>query len=102
MMENTPLKFRLLEYIEANPDQWNDQIVPQIQSEYNMNSDHGRNMINYDLIELVSAGLIREEETKIDEDGHYKKDALLTQYAITNLGRSYLDDLRVKVIPKGA
>ncbi len=102
MMENTPLKFRLLEYIEANPDQWNDQIVSRIQSEYNMNSDHGRNMINYDLIELVSAGLIREEETKIDEDGHYKKDALLTQYAITNLGRSYLDDLRVKVIPKGA
>ncbi len=102
MMENTPLKFRLLEYIEANPDQWNDQIVPQIQTEYKMNTDHGRNMINYDLIELVSAGLIREGETKIDEDGHYKQDALLTQYSITNLGRSYLDDLREKVIPKEA
>ena len=44
MMENTPLKFRLLEYIEANPDLWNDEIVPEMQSEYTMNTDHGRNM----------------------------------------------------------
>lgn len=102
MMEHTPLKFRLLEYIETNPGQWNDEIVPNIQGEYRMNTDHGRNMINYDLIELVSAGLIREEGNKIDEDGHYKQGALLTQYNITNLGRSYLDDLRTKVIPKEA
>lgn len=102
MMENTPVKFRLLEYIEENPDAWNDQIVPEMQSEYLMNSSHGRNMINYDLIELVSAGLIREDGNKIDEDGHYKQGALLTQYNITNLGKSYLDDLRVKVIPKEA
>ncbi len=101
-MENTPLKFRLLEYIEANPDLWNDEIVPEMQSEYTMNTDHGRNMINYDLIELVSAGLIREEGNRIDEDGHFRQGALLTQYNITNLGRSYLDDLRTKVIPKGA
>lgn len=102
MMENTPLKFRLLEFIEANPNLWNDEIVPKMQDEYTMNGDHGRNMINYDLIELVSAGLIREGMNKIDEDGHYKQGALLTQYNITNLGRSYLDDLRTKVIPKGA
>lgn len=102
MMENTPVKFRLLEYIEENPDRWNDQIVPDIQSEYSMNSNHGRNMINYDLIELVSAGLIREDGNRIDDDGHYKQGALLTQYNITKLGRVYLDDLRTKVIPKGA
>lgn len=102
MMENTPLKFRLLEYIDANPDVWNDELVPEIQSEYTMNTRHGRNMINYDLIEMVSAGLIREGQNKIDEDGHFRQGALLTSYSLTNLGRLYLDDLRTKVLPQEA
>lgn len=65
--------------------------------QYSMNTEHGRDMINYDLIELVSAGLIREGESKID-DGTYKNGSLVTQYTLTNLGEDYLNDLKSKVI----
>lgn len=102
MMEHTPIKFRLLEYLDGNPGSWTDEIVPTLQSEYGMSTGHGRDMINYDLIELVSAGLVREGESRIDEDGHYKPDSLITSYSLTNLGREYLDGLRQTVSPKEA
>lgn len=100
MMEHTPIKFRILEYLDENPKSWTDIIVPALQEEYGMLTDHGRDMINYDIIELVSAGLVHEGESKVDEDGHYKQGALLTCYCPTNLGREYLADLRTKVTPK--
>ncbi|MDO5861634.1 MAG: hypothetical protein Q4Q58_02400 [Thermoplasmata archaeon] len=102
MMEHTPIKFRILEYIEEHPGSWTDQIVPELQEEYGMNDEHGRDMINYDVIELVSAGLIHEGDSRIDEDGHYKQGTLLTCYSPTHLGSEYLADLRTKVTPKEA
>lgn len=99
MMENTPIKFRILEYVFENPGQWTDHIVPAIQNEYSMNTEHGRDMINYDLIELVSAGLILEGESRVD-DGSYKSGSLITKYSLTNLGEEYLNDLKAKVIPQ--
>ncbi len=103
MMEGQPLKFRILEILdEHEAGMWTDEIVPIVQKEYNMGNAYGRDMINFDLIEMVSAGLLREGESKLDEDGHYKKDRLITHYEISGLGKTYLDDLRVKVGGKGA
>ena len=76
---------------------WTDEIVPILQEEYNMKGDYGRDMANFDLIEMVSAGLLREGESKLDEDGHYKKDHLITHYELSGLGQTYLDDLKKKV-----
>ena len=100
MMEHTPIKFRILEYLDDNPDSWTDEVVPALQGEYGMTTDYGRDMINYDLVELVSAGLVHEGESKIDEDGHYKQNSLITQYCITNLGKEYLSGLMETVTPK--
>ncbi len=97
MMEGQPIKFRILELFKEKGAMWTDEIVPIIQDEYNMKSDYGRDMVNFDVIELVSAGLLREGESKVDEDGHYKKDHLITKYEISGLGESYLEDLQKKV-----
>ena len=97
MMEGQPIKFRILELFEEKGPMWTDEIVPILQDEYHMKVDYGRDMANFDLIELVSAGLLREGDSKLDEDGHYKKDHLITHYEISGLGQSYLDDLKVKV-----
>lgn len=102
MMEHTPIKFRILEYLGDNPDAWTQDIVTQLQKEYGMENEIGGAMINYDTIELVSAGLVAEGECKIDESGVFKKDGLITSYKLTNLGKEYLDDLKTKVIPKEA
>lgn len=98
MMEGQPIKFRILEILnESEGGMWTDEIVPILQDEYNMKNSYGRDMANFDLIELVSAGLLREGDSKIDEDGHYKKDHLITHYEISGLGKTYLEDLMVKV-----
>ena len=97
MMEGQPIKFRILELFEQNGPMWTDEIVPILQEEYNMKGDYGRDMANFDLIEMVSAGLLREGESKLDEDGHYKMNHLITHYELSGLGQSYLDDLKAKV-----
>lgn len=102
MMEHTPIKFRILEYLGDNPDSWTQDIVAQLQKEYGMENEHGGAMINYDTIELVSAGLVSEGESRIDEEGVFKKGGLVTCYKLTNLGCEYLGDLKTKVIPKEA
>ena len=76
MMEGQPIKFRILELFKEKGAMWTDEIVPIIQDEYNMKSNYGRDMVNFDVIELVSAGLLRE---------------------ISGLGESYLEDLQKKV-----
>ena len=96
MMEGCPIKFRILEMLDSGP-MWTDEIVHSLQKEYDMGSDHGRDMINYDVVELVSAGMVHEGDSRLDESGSYKKGHLLTQYSITSLGRSTLQDLAVKV-----
>ena len=95
-MEGCPVKFRILEVLNLG-DMWTDEIVHELQKEYDMGSDHGRNMINYDLVELVSAGMVREGESKVDEDGSFNKGHLLTHYSITKLGESMLMELSAKV-----
>ena len=97
-MEGQPIKFRILELFEQKGPMWTDEIVPILQEEYyKTKGDYGRDMANFDLIEMVSAGLLREGESKVDEDGHYKKDHLITHYELSGLGQTYLDDLKTKV-----
>ena len=96
MMEGQPIKFRILELLAQKP-MWIQDIVKDLQTEYCMGSDYGRAMINYDVVELVSAGMVREGECRIDEDGEFKKDCLMTCYSITSLGTHTLDELKAKV-----
>ncbi len=99
MMEQGPLKFRILEIFSEGPA-WNDEVVTKLQQEYGMNSDHGRDMINYDIVELVSAGFLAEGESKIDEDGHYKLNSVLTNYRITKCGNDMLNSLKTTFKPQ--
>ena len=96
-MEGQPIKFRILELFSEKGPMWTDEVVPILQEEYGMEGDYGRDMINFDLIEMVSAGLLSEGESKLDEDGHYKQGKLITRYELSGLGQSYLDDLKIKV-----
>ena len=100
MMENCPLKFRLMEMLDENGPMWTDTIVPKAQGEYGMTTEHGRDMINYDLVEMVSAGFLCEGECKIDESGDFKKGHLLTEYRLTKLGQRTLEDLRGTIRPQ--
>lgn len=99
MMENCPLKFRLMEMLEDGP-MWTDKIVPKAQDEYGMTTEHGRDMINYDLVEMVSAGFLCEGNCRVDEAGDFKKGHLLTEYRLTKLGRNTLADLKTTIKPQ--
>jgi len=76
---------------------WIQDIVSEIQTEYDMNTDYGRAMINYDVIELVSSGMVKEGECKLDTDGVFKKGKLITCYSLTPFGEHTLDDLKAVV-----
>jgi len=95
-MEGQPIKFRILEVLEDGP-MWIQDIVTKLEMEYDMNSKHGGAMINYDVVELVSAGMVKEGDCKIDEDGLYHKGKLITCYSLTDYGMDTLCDLKVKV-----
>ncbi len=84
-MANRPIKFRILEL--CNSGKWNYEIVEQIQKEYNMHGDFQRDSINFDIIELASGGMLEDIETKVDEEGIYKKGFLLHKYALTEFGK---------------
>lgn len=96
MMEKCPIKFYILERL-CESSKWTQEIVSEVQANYNMDSDYQRNMINYDLIELVSAGLVKEDESAVDEEGCFRRGHLLTRYSITPLGETYYEDLVKKV-----
>ncbi|MGV8077303.1 MAG: hypothetical protein ACP5N0_08460 [Methanosarcina sp.] len=87
MSANRPIKFRILELFLDGNEYWNYEIVSKIQKEYGMNSNYGRDSINFDIIELASGGMLKDVEQKIDEEGIYKKDFLLHKYVITDFGR---------------
>lgn len=87
-----PIKFRLLELFSDEKEHWNYEIVSQVQKEYNMNSDYGRDSINFDIIELVSGGMLKSLESKVDEEGIYKKGFLLHKYMITDFGKVRASD----------
>ena len=86
-MGNRPIKFRILELFLDGEEHWNYEIVSKIQAEYNMNSNYGRDSINFDIIELASGGMLKDVEQKVDEEGIYKKDFLLHKYVITDFGK---------------
>lgn len=100
MMEGRPFKFRILEILNDQGPMWNSEIIKQLQDEYNMPTDYNRDCLNFDLIEVAASGMICESEAKIDEEGTYRKDALLTKYRITSIGVDQLNELKSKVKPR--
>lgn len=96
-MVNVPLKFRIMELVMESGPIWTQDIVDTLYNEYGMKTQHEKNMINYDVIESVSAGFLKEGESKVDEAGVFRQGALLTEYTITQLGRDTVADLRTKV-----
>ncbi|WP_406657329.1 hypothetical protein [Methanolobus sp. ZRKC2] len=87
-----PIKFRLLELFSDGMEHWNNEIVTQMQKEYNMKSDFERDSINFDIIELASGGMLKSVESKVDEEGVYKKGFLLHKYVITDFGKLRASD----------
>jgi len=94
MMEGCPLKFRIIELFCENDALWNYEIIKQMQKEYGMENDYGRDVLNYDLIEVMASGFITVVDMKEDDDGIYKKGALLTQYEITSVGRNEYEEIK--------
>ncbi|MGD9779998.1 hypothetical protein [Methanomethylovorans sp.] len=87
MAGNSPIKFRMLELFSDEQPHWNYEIVQKIQKEYNLTGDFYRDSINFDLIELASGGMLKGIESKVDDEGIYKKGFLLHKYAITDFGK---------------
>ncbi len=87
MAKNRPIKFRLLELFSDGESHWNSEVVKKVQAEYGMNSNYGRDSINFDIIELAAGGMLKEIDVKKDDDGTYKAGALLHKYVITDFGK---------------
>ncbi|WP_135612610.1 hypothetical protein [Methanococcoides sp. AM1] len=88
MTADQPIKFRILELFLDDKEHWNNEIVNQIQDEYNLQGNYWRDGINFDIIELTSGGMLKAMETKVDEEGTYKKNYLLHKYMITDFGKT--------------
>jgi len=100
MMENTPVKFRILELLEDGPKR-TDEICFKLCKEYKgYDNDYGRGMIKFDCIEMASYGLISAGEAVIDEEGILDKGKLLTMYSLTSYGSDYLEYLKQTVKPQ--
>ncbi len=100
MMEQTPVKFRILEFLENGPKRV-DEICFTLCKEYpGYDTDYGRGMIKFDCIELASAGIIIDEGAIVDEEGIMDKGKLLTTYALSDLGKDYLQYLKDTVKPQ--
>lgn len=96
-MQKCPVKFRILEYLEDGPKMTNE-IAETLAKEYGgYDNAYGKAMIKYDCNELVSAGILREGDCRIDEEGVFQKGKLLVEYSLTNLGMEYLNGLRKTV-----
>lgn len=87
MSGNRPIKFRILELFNDDQPHWNYEIVEKIQKEYNLVGDFQRDSINFDIIELASGGMLKDVESKVDDEGIYKKGFLLHKYVITDFGK---------------
>ncbi|MCQ2078706.1 MAG: hypothetical protein MJZ38_01415 [archaeon] len=100
MMQNCPMKFRIMEFLEDGPKR-TDEICNALSKEYSgYDSAYGKGVIKYDCIELVSAGIINEGDSIIDEAGVFQKGKLLTTYSLSDLGKQYLDELKQTVKPQ--
>lgn len=93
MFEGAPLKFRILGILSEG-EKWNYEIVKQMQDEYNMHSDYERDCINFDIVEIASNGMVDVTDIKLDEEGFYKKDALLQKYSLNNRGKEEIEWLK--------
>ncbi len=96
-MEDCPVKFRILELLDSKGMRTEEIVFTISKERPGYDNDYGKAMIKYDVIELVSAGLVNEGKSVIDEEGIFQKGKLLTDYTISDLGKTYLDDLRQKV-----
>ena len=56
--------------------------------DYDLKGDYCKDSINFDLIELSSGGLLKIDDSKLDEEGIYKKNFVLYKYSITDFGRT--------------
>jgi len=100
MMEGRPMKFRLLELFSEG-EAWNYEIIPIMQEEYRMTDKYGADCINFDIIEICTAGFLVRTDTKIDEDGAaYRKGALLIRYKMTVLGMNQLETIKKNLSKK--
>jgi hypothetical protein len=100
MMEGTPVKFRILEYLEDGPKR-TDDICFTLSKEYpGYDNDYGRAKIKFDCIELASSGIINDCDAVIDEEGIFQKGKLLITYSLSGLGKEYLQYLKDTVKPQ--
>ena len=98
MAGDQPIKFRVLELFLDGQEHWHSEIVKSIQDEYNMQSNFQRDSINFDVLELASGGMLKSVETKVDEEGTYKKGFLLHKYVITDFGKTRASDACLEYI----
>lgn len=96
-MSERPMKIRILEIFNDGQEHWNYEIVDQIFKEYDMSGNYNRDLINFDLIELASGGMLADIDQKVDSDGIYKKNFLLHKYVITDFGREKAESACAKV-----
>lgn len=86
-MSNRPLKIKILEIFNDGKPHWNYEIVEAIFKEEGMSGNYNRDLVNFDLIELASGGMLKDINQKVDTEGIYKKDFLLHEYVITDFGK---------------
>ncbi|MDV0446760.1 hypothetical protein MsAg5_06150 [Methanosarcinaceae archaeon Ag5] len=82
-----PTKIRLLELFQDGQPHWNYEIIEAIHKEYGMSGMYDRDLINFDIIELASGGMIKDVEQAVDNEGINKKGFLMHRYVITDFGK---------------
>jgi hypothetical protein len=86
-MGEKPTKIRMLEIFKDGQPRWNYEVVFQILKEYSMKGDYNRDVLNFNLIELASGGMLSEVDQKVDTEGIYKQNFLIRKYVITDFGK---------------
>ncbi|MDR2845928.1 MAG: hypothetical protein LBV63_01445 [Candidatus Methanoplasma sp.] len=99
-MEGRPIKFRLLELFDEC-ERWNYEVIPQVQNEYGMGDKYGADTINFDIIEIATAGFLLRTDIKVDTEGLYREGSLLIRYEITQLGRKQLETIKKNLSKRG-
>ncbi|WNY26432.1 hypothetical protein [Methanolapillus ohkumae] len=82
-----PTKIRLLELFQDEKPHWNYEIIDRIHKEYGLSGNYNRDIINFDIIELASGGMIKDVEQAVDDKGVSKKGFLMHRYVITDFGK---------------
>jgi hypothetical protein len=101
-MRGRPYKFRMLELLYRGEDMWNYQIVEKMMDEYCLDSDYYRDSLNFDLVEVAASGFIISVDSDVDPDGTlFRKDALLSKYRITCLGKKQYECLADRISSRG-